>query len=142
MCIHLSIDLQLTLSSTRDRRTTQTEPAIDFAIRRRLAFAVVPCCVFPSLFPERRVGEEERQQEDDGEAADANDASLTEKQRRRRERKRRKKRRGKRIASYDDFMRFLQRKHPRMRRARLGFESGAGHARNQVLFMLERDFED
>ncbi|GMH77749.1 hypothetical protein TrRE_jg8293 [Triparma retinervis] len=30
-----------------------TEPAIDFALARAIPFAVVPCCVFPSLFKER-----------------------------------------------------------------------------------------
>jgi len=31
-----------------------TEPAIDYALERAIPFAVVPCCVFPSLFEERR----------------------------------------------------------------------------------------
>ena len=30
-----------------------TEPAIDLAIALRVPFAVVPCCVFPSEFPDR-----------------------------------------------------------------------------------------
>ena len=30
-----------------------TEPIVDFALARRKPFAVVPCCVFPKLFPAR-----------------------------------------------------------------------------------------
>lgn len=129
------------LSTLNTRMTTlQTEPAIDFAIRRKLAFAVVPCCVFPSLFPQRKVNAENRDKSYAYEKDEKDESMLTEKQRKRRERKRNKKRRGKRVSSYDDFMSYLQRKHPRMRRARLAFESGAGHARNEVLFMLETDY--
>eukprot|EP00930_Biecheleria_cincta_P039140 TRINITY_DN26928_c0_g1_i1.p1 TRINITY_DN26928_c0_g1~~TRINITY_DN26928_c0_g1_i1.p1 ORF type:complete len:317 (+),score=51.37 TRINITY_DN26928_c0_g1_i1:47-997(+) len=32
-----------------------TEPAIDMALALNIPFAVVPCCVFPSKFPERRL---------------------------------------------------------------------------------------
>ena len=32
-----------------------TEPAVDLALARGLPWAVVPCCVFPALFPRRRV---------------------------------------------------------------------------------------
>jgi hypothetical protein len=31
-----------------------TEPIVDAAIELGKPFAVVPCCVFPELFPERR----------------------------------------------------------------------------------------
>jgi hypothetical protein len=34
-----------------------TEPIVDFALARDKPFAVVPCCVFPKLFPERRLPE-------------------------------------------------------------------------------------
>lgn len=37
-----------------------TEPILDFAVQQRLPFAVMPCCVFPRLFPGRRL------QQDDG----------------------------------------------------------------------------
>jgi len=33
-----------------------TEAVVDVALRCNKPFVVVPCCVFPSLFPERRVG--------------------------------------------------------------------------------------
>eukprot|EP00756_Hemistasia_phaeocysticola_P052566 Hpha_TRINITY_DN27820_c0_g1::TRINITY_DN27820_c0_g1_i1::g.194065::m.194065 len=32
-----------------------TEPLVDLALALRRPFAVVPCCVFPSLFPQRRL---------------------------------------------------------------------------------------
>ena len=34
-----------------------TEAAVDLALALRVPFAVVPCCVFPSLFPHRRTRE-------------------------------------------------------------------------------------
>jgi hypothetical protein len=33
-----------------------TDAALDYALERKLPFAIVPCCVFPALFPERRFG--------------------------------------------------------------------------------------
>jgi hypothetical protein len=32
-----------------------TEPILDFAVQQRLPFAIMPCCVFPRLFPDRRL---------------------------------------------------------------------------------------
>jgi hypothetical protein len=32
-----------------------TEPIVDYALEAGLPFAVMPCCVFPRLFPERRL---------------------------------------------------------------------------------------
>jgi hypothetical protein len=32
-----------------------TEPILDFAVQQQLPFAVVPCCVFPRLFPQRQL---------------------------------------------------------------------------------------
>lgn len=32
-----------------------TEPILDFAVREKIPFAVAPCCVFPRMFPDRRV---------------------------------------------------------------------------------------
>ena len=127
-----------------------TEPAIDFALRRRLPFAVVPCCVFASLLPGRGAdvdgGAGSGAGEDISLAAgkeaseaqrDHGDEALTERQKRRKE----KKSNNKPLASYEDFMVYLRSKHPRMRRKKLGFESGKGHAKNGVLFMLESDFQ-
>ena len=41
-----------------------TEPILDFALQQGLPFAVMPCCVFPRLFPHRRV----RQQQEGADA--------------------------------------------------------------------------
>lgn len=32
-----------------------TEPILEFAVQQQLPFAVMPCCVFPRLFPDRRL---------------------------------------------------------------------------------------
>lgn len=32
-----------------------TDPALDYALEAELPFAIVPCCVFPRLFPHRRL---------------------------------------------------------------------------------------
>jgi hypothetical protein len=32
-----------------------TEPILDFAVQQQLPFAVMPCCVFPRLFPHRQL---------------------------------------------------------------------------------------
>ncbi len=32
-----------------------TELIVDYALQKRIPFAVVPCCVFASLFPSRRL---------------------------------------------------------------------------------------
>ena len=52
---------------------------------------------------------------------------------------------GRAVSSYGDFIRYLRKKHPRIRTGRLHFESsatGAGRnqARNTVLYMLRSDF--
>jgi hypothetical protein len=52
---------------------------------------------------------------------------------------------GRSVSSYDDFLRYLLRKHPGMRMGKLKFESkavgdGAGQARNTVLYMLPEDY--
>ena len=49
------------------------------------------------------------------------------------------------VSSYGDFLRYLRKKHPRMRMGKLHFESkttgsGRGQARNTVLYMLRNDF--
>lgn len=37
-----------------------TEPIVDFALAHNKCFAVVPCCVFPSQFPDRRLKDGQR----------------------------------------------------------------------------------
>lgn len=32
-----------------------TEPIVEFALQQQIPFAVMPCCVFPRLFPDRRL---------------------------------------------------------------------------------------
>ena len=32
-----------------------TEAIVKIGLERRISFAVVPCCVFPNFFPERRI---------------------------------------------------------------------------------------
>ena len=45
-----------------------TESIVDFAVARGKPFAVVPCCVFPAMFPDRRV-RRDGEGEDGGEGA-------------------------------------------------------------------------
>jgi hypothetical protein len=48
-----------------------TEAIADFALRRDVPFAVVPCCVFPRLFPRRvAVAVDAEEEEEDGEEED------------------------------------------------------------------------
>ena len=46
-----------------------TEAIVDFARARGKPFAVVPCCVFPAMFPDRRVRREDLSEGKDGGAA-------------------------------------------------------------------------
>ena len=55
-----------------------TESIVDFAVARGKPFAVVPCCVFPAMFPDRRV-RRDGEGEDGGEgAAGGGDVPVTE----------------------------------------------------------------
>ena len=71
-----------------------TEAIVDCALQLRKPFAIVPCCVFPDHFRDRRLkgGEE--------------GAATT----------------GRRVRSYDEFIEYLQAKDPRIRLDRLPFQ--------------------
>ena len=98
-----------------------TEPCVDFALRRRIPFVVVPCCVFQHEFPERRLARRGRSH---GQAV-----TLQLK-----------------VRKYEDLICYLQSKHPRMRRAELDFEKAKAVKGSQVrctaLYMLPEDFEE
>ena len=56
-----------------------TESIVDFAVARGKPFAVVPCCVFPAMFPDRRVRRDgEGEDGDEGAAGGGGDVPVTE----------------------------------------------------------------
>jgi len=71
-----------------------TEPIVDFCLRSGKPFAVVPCCVFPELFPGRVVR--------DGDAGDEEE--------------------GREVREYGEFVRYLAQKHPDAKIAYLPFQ--------------------
>jgi hypothetical protein len=73
-----------------------TEAILDVALRHNKSVAIVPCCVFPSLFPMRMIPSMNEQL--------ATDAEM------------------KPVQTYDDFLIYLLRKDTRLRRATLPFE--------------------
>ena len=88
-----------------------TEAIVDVALRTGAAFAVVPCCVFPSLFAWRRL-----ENGGDPRASGSGDP----------------------VVSYDDFCTYLQQKvHRAGRRCDMGFLNLQG--KNRVLFSRAED---
>ena len=73
-----------------------TEPIVDFCLRSGKPFAVVPCCVFPELFPGRVVVR------DDDDAGDEEE--------------------GREVREYGEFVRYLAQKHPDAKIAYLPFQ--------------------
>lgn len=82
-----------------------TEAIVDAALLKKKPFAVVPCCVFPNLFPDRRY-------------TDTSDASES-----------------KKVASYNDFIKYLLQKDSRIKSTFLPFIG-----RSQVLYMKTEDY--
>ncbi len=70
-----------------------TESIVDEALRHKKPFAVVPCCVFPSMFPGRYITSDE-----DHEG-----------------------KKQKPVISYDDFVQYLESKHDKIRKENLCF---------------------
>jgi len=93
-----------------------TEDVLDVALRYNKSVAIVPCCVFPSLFPHRRLIKKKIGQNDDDD-----DTTIEKKE---------EKEIGTLVTSYDDFCSYLLRKDSRLRIATLPFQG-----RNQVIFM-------
>ena len=100
-----------------------TEACVDFAVRRGVSFAVCPCCVFPSLFPDRVMptnNNTDHQQQQPGWE--------------RRGKKEKKKNQRAAVSTYDDFIVYLRAKHPAIQVAELPFRSKTGTARKTVLY--------
>ena len=94
-----------------------TDACVDFCLQRKLPFCICPCCVFASVFSHRR------------RTVVARDGTTTTTT----------------VSSYEDYLKYLQAKHPKMRLARLPFASaatghGRGLVRNTVLYMLPSDY--
>ena len=93
-----------------------TEACVDLADLLQIPVCIVPCCVFPSEFPDRRldvhsIGEDGNQ--------------LT---------------KSVRVRDYDGFLEYLQQKQPNLRKATLAFHQSET-SRNIVLYSLPEDIQ-
>jgi hypothetical protein len=105
-----------------------TEAIVDVALRLQKPFAIVPCCVFPSLFPGKSSSSPSKNQKDFSLTGKGLHASFFFIERRLST--------GQGVTVYSGFMRYLRQKHPKIEYARLGFE---GH--NRVLFIRPTAYE-
>mmetsp|Transcript_20549 Transcript_20549/g.29810 ORF Transcript_20549/g.29810 Transcript_20549/m.29810 type:complete len:485 (-) Transcript_20549:33-1487(-) len=112
-----------------------TEACIDLALLLRIPFAIVPCCVFPSEFPNRFYDCDEEEDEKKGDDDDVSSFSSSGKEEK--TVKRRKK-----VKSYNDFIIYLKRKHEKIKMDYLDFFHETDTARRIVLYLLPEDFKE
>ena len=93
-----------------------TDSCIDLANVLGIPVAVVPCCVFPAEFPDRRVVDSATNEEDG--SRDTNKAA------------------GEKVRTYTQLIHYLQQKCPHAKRAELPF-SFTETAKNIVLYTFE-----
>mmetsp|Transcript_37946 Transcript_37946/g.44185 ORF Transcript_37946/g.44185 Transcript_37946/m.44185 type:complete len:268 (+) Transcript_37946:72-875(+) len=96
-----------------------TEPCIDLAILLKIPFVVCPCCLYSSSFPDRFLppGDE------NGHGGSPDDFGM------------------KKVRQYEDFLDYLQSKHPKIKRDKLKYASKQDTARNIVLYTLPGDYD-
>lgn len=97
-----------------------TEPIIDMALHLNIPFCVVPCCVFPSEFPDRKcvfVGAGSNDGEIEKEVEEGHET--------------------RRVKTYNEFIDYLMAKNKRIKKAALSFEQmgeGGHSGRNIILY--------
>ena len=96
-----------------------TEACVDLAEVLRVPVCIVPCCVFPSEFPDRKLVVDTANNNEDGGTTTTTTT---------------------RVRDYQQLLQYLQQKHPKLRKHTLNFHQ-TETSRNVVLYTLPEDLE-